>query len=98
MDVTFQDQSLDRLEIDATFSAGYADALVKSYRRTMQHIRAAADERTLYARRSFRFEKLSGDREGQHSLRLNDRWRLIVRICGQSPKKVIHIIEIVDYH
>jgi proteic killer suppression protein len=98
MDVTFKDQSLDRLETDATFSGGFGDALVKAYRRAMQHIRAATDERTLYARRSFRFEKLVGDRSGQHSMRLNDQWRLIVELRGEAPKKVIHVIEIVDYH
>jgi hypothetical protein len=32
MDVSFKDQSLDRLETDATYSAGFGDALVKSYR------------------------------------------------------------------
>jgi|SRR5271156_6718482 proteic killer suppression protein len=98
MDVTFKDQSLDRLETDASYSAGFGGAVVKAYRKAMQHIRAATDERTLYARRSFRFEKLSGDREGQFSMRLNDQWRLIVEIRGESPKKVIHLIEIVDYH
>lgn len=98
MDVTFKNQSLDRLETDATYSAGFGDGLVKAYRRAMQHIRAASDERTLYSRRSFRFEKLLGDRAGQHSIRLNDQWRLIVEIQGESPKKTIHVIEIVDYH
>lgn len=98
MDVTFKDQSLDRLETDASYSAGFGGAVVKAYRKAMQHIRAATDERTLYARRSFRFEKLSGDREGQFSMRLNDQWRLIVEIRGESPRRVIHLIEIVDYH
>jgi proteic killer suppression protein len=98
MDVTFKDQSLDRLETDATYSAGFSDAIVKAYRKAMQHIRAATDERTLYTRRSFHFEKLAGNRKGQHSMRLNDQWRLIVEIRGEAPKKTIHVIEIVDYH
>lgn len=98
MDVTFKEQSLDRLETDATYSAGLGDGLVKAYRKAMQHIRAASDERTLYARRSFRFEKLSGDREGQHSIRLNDQWRLIVELLGVGQNKTIRIIEICDYH
>jgi proteic killer suppression protein len=98
MDVTFKDQSLDRLETDPAYSAGFSDAIVKAYRKAMQHIRAASDERTLYARRSFRFEKLRGDREGQHSMRLNDQWRLILEIHGEAPKKTIHVVEIVDYH
>jgi proteic killer suppression protein len=71
---------------------------VKAYRKALQHIRAATDERTLYARRAFRFEKLSGKRQGQHSMRLNDQWRLIVELRGAASKKVVHVIEIVDYH
>jgi proteic killer suppression protein len=98
MDVTFKEQSLDRLETDATYSAGLGDGLVKAYRRAMQHIRAASDERTLYARRSFRFEKLSGDRQGQHAMRLNDQWRLIVELLGVGQNKTIRVVEIVDYH
>jgi toxin HigB-1 len=98
MDVTFKDRSLDRLETDATYSAGFGDRIVNAYRRTLQHLRAASDERTLYARRSFRFEKLLGNREGQHSIRLNDQWRLIVELRAVAQSKTIHIIEIVDYH
>ena len=98
MDVTFKDSSLDRLETDANFSGGFGDGIVKAYRKAMQHIRAALDERTLYSRRSFKFEKLKGDREGQYSLRLNDQWRLIVELRGGNPQKTVHVIEIVDYH
>jgi proteic killer suppression protein len=98
MDVAFKDAALDRLETDATFNAGFGDAVVKAFRKAMQHIRAASDERTLYARRSFRFEKLKGGREGQHSLRLNDQWRLIVELMNTKPDKTVLIVEIVDYH
>ena len=35
MDVTFKDQSLDRLETDAALSArGFGDAIVKAYRKS----------------------------------------------------------------
>ncbi|HXW28427.1 MAG TPA: type II toxin-antitoxin system RelE/ParE family toxin [Xanthobacteraceae bacterium] len=106
MDVTFKSPSLDRLETDASYSAGFEDAVVKGFRKAMQHIRAASDERTLYSRRGFRFEKLRGDREGQYSMRLNDQWRLILELHEQGtkkqgqppPKKTVHIVEIVDYH
>jgi toxin HigB-1 len=98
MEVSFKDPALDRLETDAGYSAGFSNAVVRSYRKAMQHIRAAADERTFYARRSFRFEKLHGDRAGQHSMRLNDQWRLIVELQGAAPNKVVHLIEIADYH
>ncbi|HZQ12684.1 MAG TPA: type II toxin-antitoxin system RelE/ParE family toxin [Pseudolabrys sp.] len=98
MDVAFKDESLDRLEIDPTYSGRYGSDVVKAYRKAMQHIRAATDERTLYNRRGFRFEKLSGNREGQCSLRLNKQWRLIVEITGTAPNKVVNVLEIADYH
>jgi len=97
MDVTFKDQSLDRLETDAGYTAGFGSDVVKAYRRAMQHIRAARDERTFYARKSFHFEKLKG-REGQHSMRLNDQWRLVVELHGNAPNKVVHVVGIEDYH
>jgi toxin HigB-1 len=98
MDVAFKDESLDRLETETRFSAGFGDAVVKAYRKRMQQIRAATDERTFYAFRSLRFEKLHGDREGQFSMRLTDQWRLIVELHGEAPRKTIYVVEIIDYH
>src|SRR5216683_3340957 len=98
MEIAFADESLDRLETDASYSAGFTDAVVKAYRKRMQQIRAATDERTFYALKSLHFEKLQGDRNGQHSMRLNDQWRLILELRGKAPMKVVQIIEIVDYH
>jgi proteic killer suppression protein len=41
-----------------------------------------------------RLEKLSGDRKGQHNVRINDHWR----ICFQWRDGDAHEVEIVDYH
>ena len=41
-----------------------------------------------------RLERLSGDREGQHSIRINDQWRL----CFRWRDGDAHDVEIVDYH
>lgn len=41
-----------------------------------------------------RLEKLSGDRNGQHSIRINDQYR----ICFIWQDDGIHDVEIVDYH
>jgi proteic killer suppression protein len=41
-----------------------------------------------------RLEKLSGDREGQWSIRINDRWR----ICFHWQDGHAHDVEITDYH
>ncbi len=98
MQVRFADPKLDRLEIDPDYDGGYAAEAVRGYRKVMQLIRAAFDERDLYALRSLNFEKLQGNRVGQHSLRLNKQWRLIVMIEKSDPKNIVVVIEIVDYH
>jgi len=41
-----------------------------------------------------RLEKLSGDREGQHSIRINDQWR----ICFSWRNGDAYDVEITDYH
>lgn len=41
-----------------------------------------------------RLEKLTGDRAGQYSIRINDQWR----ICFQWADGDAYEVEIVDYH
>lgn len=41
-----------------------------------------------------RLEKLSGDREGQHSIRINQQWR----VCFEWREGDAYDVEIVDYH
>lgn len=41
-----------------------------------------------------RLEKLHGDRSGQHSIRVNDQWR----ICFRWRDGDAHDVEVVDYH
>lgn len=98
MEVEFDDDDLDRLETDPQFTAGLSQEIVRAYRKRMQQIRAFRDERDFMQLKSLHFEKLKGDRQGQHSVRLNLQWRLILEIRGDHPCKVIGIIEIVDYH
>jgi toxin HigB-1 len=43
-----------------------------------------------------RFEALAGDRKGQYSIRINDRWRICFEWPGGSPGP--SNVEIVDYH
>lgn len=98
MEVEFDDDNLDRLETDPQFTAGFSQEIVRAYRKRMQQIRAFRDERDFMALKSLHFEKLKGDRQGQHSVRLNLQWRLVLEIRGDHPCKVIGIVEIVDYH
>jgi toxin HigB-1 len=41
-----------------------------------------------------RLEALSGDRKGQHSIRVNEQWRICFRWTPAGPEDV----EIADYH
>jgi len=98
METEFVSDDLDKLETDENFTGGYAREIVKAFRKRMQAIRAAADERDLIAVRGNRFEKLKGGRSHQHSLRINDQMRLVVEIVSASPKNKIRIVAIEDYH
>ena len=94
----FQDKSLDRLETDPHFDGGHPSEVVKAFRKRMQQIRAAPDERVFYSQRSLRFERLAGARKHQYSMRLNDQWRLILEFRGNGSDKKVAIIGIEDYH
>jgi len=41
-----------------------------------------------------RLEKLTGNRAGQYSIRVNQQWR----ICFEWREKDVYNVEIVDYH
>ena len=41
-----------------------------------------------------RLEELKDDRKGEHSIRINDQWR----ICFIWKDKDVYDVEIVDYH
>ena len=54
----------------------------------------AHELRDLLATPSNRLEKLKGDRAGQFSIRINDKYR----ICFHFHEGEAHNVEIVDYH
>jgi|SRR5215207_10588061 len=97
-EVEFSDQELDQLEVDPKFTAGYGPAIIRGFRKAMQAIRAAHDERDLYALRGLNFEKLKGKRDHQCSVRLNKQWRLLLELKDGDGGKRIRIVGIEDYH
>ena len=60
----------------------------------LQRVVAAAALADLRVPPSHRLEALRGDRIGQHSIRINDQWRVCFVWTDQGPME----IEIVDYH
>jgi toxin HigB-1 len=98
MDVEFVSRALDRLETDPAYTHNLAPALVKAFRRRMQQIRAARDERDLYAAKGMHFERLRGDRQHQRSIRLNDQFRLILELVETERGRRLRVVAIEDYH
>lgn len=99
MRIDFDDDELRRLYEDPSFHAPrYGTDLVKAIRKKIGIIVAAATEQDLRSMKSLHFEKLVGDRAGQHSIRLNDQWRLVFRLETGDDGRVVVILEVVDYH
>ena len=100
VEVRFKSRKLQLLfekdEGAAKYPAGVADAFTG----IVQYIQASANEQDLYAVKSLRFEKLKGPRgkQGERSLRLNDQFRLIVKIEETDEGRYIQILRIEDYH
>jgi proteic killer suppression protein len=100
MDIEFKDrQKLNLIETEkAATNTKLPIAVINSCRKKLNLLRAAPDEKTLRNWKSFHYEKLKGDIEGQRSIRLNDQWRLVFTINTDSRPPKITILEIVDYH
>jgi len=98
MDVLFADRDLDRLEADPGFDMGIPEGVVRAYRKRLQVIRSAADERDLRALKSLHYEKLKGSRQHQCSMRLNDRYRLVMEVEDREHDKRVRIVGVEDYH
>jgi toxin HigB-1 len=63
-------------------------------RRKLLYLDVAVDLQDLLAPPGNRLEKLKGNRTGQHSIRINDQWR----ICFKWSDNKAQNVEIVDYH
>ncbi len=62
--------------------------------RKLTQLHAAATLDSLRAPPGNRLEALMGDRQGRHSIRINDQWRL----CFVWSAEGVLDVEIVDYH
>ena len=62
--------------------------------RRLTFLDAAESFQDLIGLPSNRLERLSGDRAGQHSIRINQQWRICFCWKDDGP----HDVEIVDYH
>lgn len=73
---------------------GFPSDLVSITRRKLAMINAAVDLVDLRVPPANRLEALTGDRAGQHSIRVNDQYRLCFRWVNGNAEEV----EFTDYH
>jgi proteic killer suppression protein len=69
-------------------------SIAKVATRKLTQLEAAATLEFLRSPPGNRLEALERDRKGQHSIRVNDQWRICFRWTDVGPEDV----EIVDYH
>jgi len=76
------------------FSAKLPSDIQKTALRKLRYLDGADELNDLRVPPANRLEKLSGDREGQWSIRINDQWR----ICFEWRDGHAFEVEIADYH
>lgn len=76
------------------YSISRFQAFEQSARTRLRRLDAATTLQDLIAIRGNRLEALKGDRRGQHSIRINEQWR----ICFKWKDGRAQDVEIVDYH
>jgi proteic killer suppression protein len=70
------------------------EAVLRTALRKLAMLHAATDLADLRIPPGNKLEKLSGDRQGQHSIRINDQWR----VCFVWRKGDAYDVDITDYH
>jgi proteic killer suppression protein len=76
------------------FVKGIPNDIIRTAHRKLTQIENARRLSDLRAPPGNRLERLSGDRKGQHSIRINDQWR----VCFRWRDGDAWDVEIVDYH
>jgi proteic killer suppression protein len=66
----------------------------RTARRKLLQLHSAGELKSLRIPPGTNLEALSGNRKGQHNIRINDQWR----ICFTWKSDGVHDVEIVDYH
>jgi proteic killer suppression protein len=90
---SFRDRETEKIA-QGEYSRRFPGAIQRKAKMKLDLIRAADRLQDLRVPPGNRLEPLSGDRAGQHSIRINDQWR----ICFRWRQGVAHDVEIADYH
>ena len=93
MITSFSDDATDSIW-NGNFTKKLPNQIQAVARRKLRMLNNARNLNDLRIPPNNRLEALSGDRDGQHSIRINDQWRIcFVWLDGQADR-----VEICDYH
>ena len=99
MEVQYGDDHLKELATNKAYNPkGISRELIRGYVRRIGQLKAIVDERALRTIGSLHFEKMKGGRDHQHSIKINDQWRLILEFDESTTPKSVIVIGIEDYH
>ena len=90
---SFKDRETEKI-FRGQFSRKLPQDIQRVAARKLEHLNAATVLETLRVPPGNRFEALGRDRKGQHSIRINDQWR----VCFVWQDGHAFDVEIVDYH
>ena len=90
---SFADKETEKI-FGREFSRKLPSDIQRIARRKLEVLDAAESLNDLRVPPSNRLEKLKGERAHQHSIRINDQWR----ICFEWHGADTYAVEIVDYH
>lgn len=90
---SFKDKDTENI-FHGTYARRFPHEIQRRARIKLRMIDSARELRDLYSPPGNRLEQLSGDRAGQHSIRINQQWR----ICFVWREGNACDVEIVDYH
>ncbi|MEA3411806.1 MAG: type II toxin-antitoxin system RelE/ParE family toxin [Pseudomonadota bacterium] len=89
----YRDKETEKLG-EGRVSRRFPQDILRRAKMRLERIDAAVSLDDLRVPPSHRLEALSGDRRGQHSIRINDQWR----ICFEWRNGDAYNVEITDYH
>ena len=98
MEIEYKDPELEQMASNPNNYIGKSSLLIRAFLKRVNIVKQAVDRRDLREIKSNHLEKLKGKRQHQHSLRLNDQYRLIIEFKHKEGKEIVSIIEIEDYH
>lgn len=98
MKIVFAEKRLALIHTDQAHRLGLPFEVIKGAREKLRFLAEAPDERSIRNWRSLRYKQREGDSDGKHQIRVNDQYRIILKVDNDANPPLITIYEIGDPH